>query len=112
MHVLVINAFIGYKPLADRYFDTYGDDAYIIYPAWSNGLGKFIDHSSEIREPGRLTPFQQTPLPFLHSFRFRYILYMLLRNGGKKHFIQQMNGVQESRYNPNPFIKVLVTCFD
>ena len=37
--ISVINAFIGYKPLADRYFDTYGDDAYLIYPAWSNGLG-------------------------------------------------------------------------
>lgn len=39
--ILVINAFIGYKPLADRYFDTYGDDAYLIYPAWSNGLGMY-----------------------------------------------------------------------
>ena len=37
--ISVINAFIGYKPLADRYVDTYGTDAYLIYPAWSNGLG-------------------------------------------------------------------------
>lgn len=39
---IVINAFIGYKPLADRYFDTYGEDAYLIYPPWSNGLANTV----------------------------------------------------------------------
>ena len=48
---IVINAFLGYAPIADRYEKVYGENSYLIYPTWSNGLGMFMTFISFIPIP-------------------------------------------------------------
>ena len=48
---IVVNSFIAYAPMADRYEETYGTDSYLIYPQWSEGLGMTMAFASFIPIP-------------------------------------------------------------
>ena len=85
-NVLVINAFIGYKPLADRYFETYGDDAYIIYPAWSNGLGMYIGLFIRDPQTGTVNTFSANTVAFLAFIPIPLYFIYALAKWGKEAF--------------------------
>ena len=36
---ICVYAFMGYAPVAEGYFGTYGEDAYKIYPEWTDVIG-------------------------------------------------------------------------
>ena len=45
---IIIYAFMSYAPVAELYEGLYGDDAYRIYPKWSNVIGKRLSKSISI----------------------------------------------------------------